>query len=180
MLTYAAVAAEYALLRGPVDARTIRSLSTADAVYGLAAVGVFGTGVLQMLYFGKGFSYYLRSPVLWSKVVLFTLVGAASVYPTLTFLRWQAELDREEVPVRRLLGLPIPTRSAPRTRPLRGVVSLELGLLTILPLLGSALHYGLGYAVPSSRKGIRCQSAGRDRGASWSPFSAPGWYAPYR
>ena len=99
MLTYGAAAAEYALLRGLVDARTIRSLSTVDAMDGLAAVGVFETGVLQVLYFGKGLSYYLQSPVLWSKVVLFTLVGVASIYPTLTFLRWQAELDREEVPV---------------------------------------------------------------------------------
>lgn len=144
MVVYAAVAAEYALLRGSVDADTIRSLATADAAYGLAAGGVFGTGVLQVLYFGKGLSYYLQSPVLWTKVVLFTLVGAASVYPTLTFLRWQAELDREDVPVKRLLGLPIPTRSAPRAGTLRRIIGLELALLTVLPLLGSALHYGLG------------------------------------
>ncbi len=32
MLTYAAVAAEYALLRGPTDAATVRSLGTADLV----------------------------------------------------------------------------------------------------------------------------------------------------
>lgn len=144
MGTYAAVAAEYALLRGSIDAPTIRSLGTADAAYGLAAVGVFGTGVLQVLYFGKGFSYYLQSPVLWTKVGLFTVVGAFSVYPTLTFLRWQAELDREEVPVRQMLGLTIPPCSAPRSRGLRRVIGLELGLLTMLPLLGTALHYGLG------------------------------------
>ena len=144
MVTYAAVAAEYALLRGTIDAPTIRSLGTADAAYGLAAVGVFGTGVLQVLYFGKGFSYYLHSPVLWTKVVLFTVVGLASVYPTLTILRWRAELDREEVPVQHFLGLTIPPRSAPRTRVLRRVIGLELGLLTVLPLLGTALHYGLG------------------------------------
>ena len=144
MVTYAAVAAEYALLRGTIDAPTIRSLGTADAAYGLAAVGVFGTGVLQVLYFGKGLSYYLQSPVLWTKVVLFTVVGLASIYPTLTVLRWRAELDREEVPVQHLFGLTIPPRSTPRTRVLRRVTGLELGLLTVLPLLGTALHYGLG------------------------------------
>lgn len=144
MVTYAAVAAEYALLRGSIDARTIRSLGTADAAYGLAAVGVFGTGVLQVLYFGKGFSYYLQSPVLWAKVGLFTVVGAASVYPTLTFLRWQAELDREAVPVKNLWGLSIPSRTAPCKEQLRAVTGVELALLTVLPLLGSVLHYGLG------------------------------------
>jgi putative membrane protein len=144
MVVYAAVAAEYLLLRGGPDAPTVRSLSTADAAYGLAALGVAGTGVLQVLYVGKGTAYYLQSPVLWAKVAVFTLVGAASVYPTLTVLRWQAELDGEAVPVRRLLGVRIPPRSAPCLPRLRGVVALELGLLTVLPLLGTALHYGLG------------------------------------
>ncbi|WP_263785173.1 DUF2214 family protein [Salinibacter grassmerensis] len=144
MLTYAAVAVEYALLRGPTDAATVRSLETADVVYGLAAVGVFATGVVQVLYFGKGFAYYLQSPVLWTKVGLFTLVGVASIYPTLTFLRWRAELDGEEVPVQNLLGLSIPSRSASCDRRLRSTVGVELALLTLLPLLGSALHYGLG------------------------------------
>jgi putative membrane protein len=143
MLVYAAVMAEYALLRGSVDAPTIRSLTAADTIYGLAAVGVFGTGVVQVFYFGKGAPYYLQSPVLWAKLALFTVVGAASIYPTLTFLRWRAELDREEVPVERLLGFDIPPRSAPRTGVLRKMVGLELGLLTVLPLLGSVLHYGL-------------------------------------
>jgi putative membrane protein len=144
MLVYAAVAAEYALLRGPLDAPTVRALGTADAVYGLAAVGVFGTGVVQVLYFGKGYAYYLQSPVLWTKIGLFALVGGASVYPTLTFLRWQAEVDGDAVPVRRLVGLIVPSRSAPRRGRLRGLIGIELGLLTLLPILGSALHYGLG------------------------------------
>lgn len=144
MLVYAAVAAEYALLRGPLDAPTVRALGTADAVYGLAAVGVFGTGVVQVLYFGKGYAYYLQSPVLWTKIGLFALVGGASVYPTLTFLRWQAEVDEDAVPVRRLFGLSVPSRSAPRRGRLRGLIGIELGLLTLLPILGSALHYGLG------------------------------------
>jgi len=144
MLVYAAVAAEYALLRGPLDAPTVRALGTADAVYGLAAVGVFGTGVVQVLYFGKGYAYYLQSPVLWTKIGLFALVGGASVYPTLAFLRWQAEVDGDAVPVRRLVGLIVPSRSAPRRGRLRGLIGIELGLLTLLPILGSALHYGLG------------------------------------
>jgi len=144
MVVYAAVAAEYLLLRGGVDATTVRSLGTADLAYGLAAVGVFGTGVLQVLYFGKGTAYYLQSPVLWTKVGLFTLVGIASVYPTLTFLRWQAELDADDVPVRRLLGIEIPSHSTPRLGRLKRTVALELGLLTLLPLLGTTLHYGLG------------------------------------
>ena len=144
MLVYAAVAAEYALLRGPLDAPTIRALSTADVVYGLAAMGVFGTGVVQVLYFGKGYAYYLQSPVLWTKIGLFALVGGASVYPTLTFLRWQAEVDENAVPVRRLFGLSVPSRSAPRRGRLRGLIGIELGLLTLLPILGSALHYGIG------------------------------------
>jgi putative membrane protein len=149
MLTYAAVAAEYALLRGDLDAPTARALGVADAVYGVSAVVVFATGVVQVLYYGKGYGYYIASPLLWSKVGLFSLVGLASVYPTMTFLRWQAELGEgsmagAEVPARRLVGLTIPTVSAPRLPRLRAVVLAELGLLTVLPLLGSALHYGLG------------------------------------
>jgi putative membrane protein len=116
MLTHAAVAVGHALLRGPIDAPTVRSLGTAGAVCGLAAVGVFGTGAVQVVCFGEGLAYCMQSPVPWTKVGLFTLVGMASVYPTLTFLRWQAELDREEAPVRSLLGLSIPPCSPPCDR----------------------------------------------------------------
>jgi putative membrane protein len=149
MLTYAAVAAEYALLRGSVDGPTIRSLGTADAVYGLSAVVVFATGTLQVLYFGTGVDYYLQSPLLWGKVGLFTLVGIASVYPTMTFLRWQAEASEVDgpgldAPPTRIAGLELPPASAPRLPRLRRVVAAELVLLTLLPFLGSALNYGLG------------------------------------
>jgi len=85
MLTYAAVAAEYALLRGSPDPPTIRALGAADAVYAGAAVGVFATGVLQTLYLGKGLAYYLQSPILWSKVGLFTLVGSPPSTPPSRF-----------------------------------------------------------------------------------------------
>jgi len=135
MLTYAAVATEYALLRGPLNPPTIRSLGTADAVYGVAAVGVFGTGVLQGLYVGKGLDYYLHSPLLWTKVGLFTVVGIASIYPTVTFLRWQSRLEEKDETA---ISPPASLR-----RRLRRLIRVELGLLTLLPLLGSALHYGL-------------------------------------
>ncbi len=178
MLTYAAVAAEYALLRSPPDATAIRSLGRADAVYGLSALAVFVTGVLQVLYFGKGLDYYLQSGVLWSKIGLFTLVGAASIYPTVTFLRWQSSLEEAandganehvatpagEAPGdapssgatdepaavsaseghRPTPAVPDDARSPAQRRTLRRIVLAELVLLTLLPLLGSALTYGIG------------------------------------
>jgi putative membrane protein len=106
-----------------------------------------------VLYFGKGLDYYLQSGVLWSKVGIFSLVGAASVYPTITFLRWQSAV--EEAPANPFpADAPdwgfVPTAafseaepSAVALRRLRHVVLLELGLLTVLPLLGSLLRYGL-------------------------------------
>mgnify|MGYP000279380695 CR=1 FL=1 len=57
---------------------------------------------------------------------------------------WGRPTSCEDVPVQNLLGLSIPPRAAPRNGQLRSTVGLELGLLTLLPLLGSALHYGLG------------------------------------
>lgn len=103
MLTYAAVATEYALLQG--------------------------------LYVEKGLDYYLHSPLLWTKVGLFTVVGIASIYPTVTFLRWQSRLEEKDETA---ISPPASLR-----RHLRRLIRVELGLLTLLPLLGSALHYGL-------------------------------------
>lgn len=56
-----AVAVQFVLIRGALDAANARRLSAADAVLGLSALTVLIVGLLRVFYFEKGASYYFHS-----------------------------------------------------------------------------------------------------------------------
>jgi putative membrane protein len=87
MLMYAALATETLTLKKELTLREAWRVSMADAVYGIAATLVLVTGILRVMYFGKGADYYLHQPVFWAKVTVFAVVSVLSIYPTISFLR---------------------------------------------------------------------------------------------
>jgi len=56
-----AIAIQFVLIRGALDAGNARRLSTADALLGLSALTVLVVGLLRVFYFEKGVSYYFHS-----------------------------------------------------------------------------------------------------------------------
>lgn len=75
-----------------------RRIQRCDRWYGLFAMLLLVVGFLRVYFFEKGSKFYFANPVFDAKLVLFVLVGIASIYPTLRFIRWGAQTRRGEAP----------------------------------------------------------------------------------
>lgn len=106
----------------------------ADAVYGTAATALLATGVLRLLYFGKGTEFYTENPVFWAKVIIFFAVASISLYPTFSYLLWIPKL-RQNIP---------PKLNAFRTNLINGIINVELVGFSSIPLLASMMARGIG------------------------------------
>jgi putative membrane protein len=103
----AAIAAEFVLIRQPVDPANARRLGLADMVVGISAGVLLVVGLLRVFYFEKGAAFYLHNAAFIAKMALFVAVALLSIYPTVKFLSWRkGGVDAAAVPaVRRILHL---------------------------------------------------------------------------
>lgn len=106
----------------------------ADAVYGISATVVLVTGILRVLYFGKGADYYLSNPVFYVKVAIFFVIGSFSLYPTVSFIGWVKGLLNGEAP--RLESL--------KLNRLIWLIRAEIVGFTLIPLLATIMARGIG------------------------------------
>lgn len=88
MLAFAALTVEVFNLKPEMTLNEAKKVAFADAAYGIAAMAVLITGILRILYFGKGTDYYLSNPFFYAKMAVFILVSLLSLYPTWTFIFW--------------------------------------------------------------------------------------------
>ena len=102
---YTTIAALFALLilehhsfKPALSARQAKRLIVLDLSYGLMAALVFSTGAARVIWFGKGWQYYLTNSVFLSKVGLFLLISLLSMLPTFTFLNWRPQLVAQQAP----------------------------------------------------------------------------------
>ncbi|BFM38104.1 DUF2214 family protein [Synechocystis sp. LKSZ1] len=98
MLSFGALGVEVFHLKPEMSLTEAKRVAFADIVYGIAAVMILVTGVLRVLYFGKGSDYYLNNPFFYVKVGIFVVVGLLSLYPTITFIFWFRDFQKNEVP----------------------------------------------------------------------------------
>jgi putative membrane protein len=95
----AAVAIEFALLRGELTLSSARRLQVTDLVLGIAAGALLVIGLLRVFLFEKGAAYYFHSHAFLLKFALFILVGLLSIIPTMEFLSWRSAINAGQVPV---------------------------------------------------------------------------------
>ncbi|WP_448534552.1 DUF2214 family protein [Parathermosynechococcus lividus] len=134
MVAFAALVVEHLTLRKELELKQAWRLVITDGLYGIAAITVLVTGILRVLYFGKGTAYYLSNPVFHLKVGFFILVGLLSLYPTISFLLWLKPLRQGQVPT---LELAVVQR-------LTWVIRAELAFLSGIPLLAAMMARGIG------------------------------------
>lgn len=131
----AALAVEVALFKPPLSVTQARRLQRTDLIFGVAAGAVLIVGALRVAWFEKPSAYYLHDAFFIVKVAAFLAAGLISIYPTITFLSWNAALRSGAVP----------EVSAERTRRVRMCLMLELTLIVVILACAALMARGLGY-----------------------------------
>lgn len=98
MLSFAALTLEALILKMELSLQDAWKIVIADVVYGISVVSLLATGVLRVLYFGKGRDYYLHNPFFYIKLSIFLVVGLLSIYPTISFIKWIKDLQQNQAP----------------------------------------------------------------------------------
>jgi putative membrane protein len=75
----------------PTRAEALR-LQRCDRWYGLSAMLLVVVGLLRVYYFEKGSAFYFGNPFFNAKLALFVAVGLVSIYPTVRFIKWRAQM----------------------------------------------------------------------------------------
>jgi len=130
-----AVAVQFVLIRGVLDAANVRRLSAADAVLGMAALTVLLVSLLRVFYFEKGASYYFHSVPFIVKLSVFVIVALASIYPTVQFASWRRAMK---------LGS-MPAVAPGKLRAIRRVIHWELVGVVVILLCAALMARGIGF-----------------------------------
>ena len=125
--------AEAVLLRGTLTAETIRRLGRIDLIYFGAAILVLATGFLRLMFGAKGPDFYLSWWPIYAKIGTFLVIACVSIVPTMTFIRWKREVDRDA-------AWQVPAADQKR---MRRFVTIELHLAALIPAFAVIMARGL-------------------------------------
>jgi putative membrane protein len=132
MLAFGALAIEAYTIKKDLSVEEAWRLVIADSVYGISITVVLITGILRVMYFGKGLDYYLSNHVFYTKMAIFILVSLFSLYPTFSFISWTKNLrDRQ-----------VPNLEISQVQKLSWLIRGELMGLTLIPLFAALLARG--------------------------------------
>jgi putative membrane protein len=128
-----ALVGELVLCRPGLGAEHARRLPVVDAIFFGAAMAALATGLLRLLFYAKGWMFYLPNPFFLAKMALYVAIALVSIRPTAAFLRWRrAAMEGGTMPgAAEVLGV-------------RKLVHIELGLLALMPLMAVLMARGIG------------------------------------
>jgi len=110
----------------------------ADAVYGISAALILFTGYLRLTQYGKGWEFYSHEPLFWVKMWGFMILGASSLFPTVTLIKRavaQQKIDASEF-------VPMSDKLVKR---MTTIINAELLAIFSIPFLASTMARGLWY-----------------------------------
>jgi putative membrane protein len=139
----ATLAVEVAMFKPPLTVQQARRLQRSDLMFGLSALAVLIVGALRVAYFEKPATYYLHDVFFLAKLAAFLAAALISVYPTITFLSWNAALKA---------GSP-PELGAGRTRGVRMCLMLELTAIMVILACAALMARGFGFLPSAARPG---------------------------
>ena len=116
-----------------------KTMAIADAVYGLAGLGVVVTGYLRVTQFGKGWEFYQHEPIFWLKLTLIAIAGAASFFPTVIIFKRSVEQQQNQ-------DVAIAPMSEELAARMTSIINAELLAIASIPLSAALMARGVGYA----------------------------------
>jgi putative membrane protein len=136
LVTSGCLVAERLLIKPDMSEEDQDTLTTADTVYGLAAVLLSGSGYLRVTEYGKGWDFYKYEPLFWVKLSLLGVMGASSFFPTTTIIRRAIEKRNNGA---------YPPMSEKLAGRMTSIVNAELLALGSIPLFATLMSRGVLY-----------------------------------
>jgi len=133
MVLMGSLITEHLLLKPSITKEQIKSLATIDLIYVIAVVMVLTTGILRWFVYGKGYDFYMSTPLFHIKLTLFFVLAILSIFPTLKILKWKRSVKNNFDPE-------ITEKSVKR---LLMFIRIELLILAIMPLLAVMIARGI-------------------------------------
>ena len=134
MALFATLFTEHLLIKPNISVQHAKSLVITDSIYGLSAITVLVTGLLRLMYFGKGVPFYMKNPYFHTKLTLFIIIGILSIWPTREILRWRKGLKENKAP----------ELDENKVKKLQMFIRVEILLVLIIPFLAVMMARGYG------------------------------------
>ena len=134
MLCFGALIYERISLKADPNRKEAISMVVADIIYGIAGIALLVSGIYRVIKFGQGSEFYTQNPIFWTKMVTIGLVGALSLYPTVTYVLWALPLSKDELPN-------VTNKLVSR---LRVIINIELVGFASIPFLATLMARGIG------------------------------------
>jgi len=123
---------EHLILKPSIKKDQIKSLATIDLIYLLSAIVVLTTGILRWFVYGKGYDFYMSTPLFHIKLTLFIIIGILSIFTPIKILKWRKQVKHGQEPDITEKGV----------KKLLMFIRIELLLIAIIPLLAVLIARG--------------------------------------
>lgn len=130
----AILAAQNALIRPGITPSSLHLAADLDRAYGASALLLIGVGFGRVYWGAKGSSFFLSSPLFWTKIGLFMTVALLSIPPTLRLIQWTKQTHQS--------GEFLP--SDEQIRRLQWWLRAEVWVLVLIPFVAAAMARGMG------------------------------------
>tara|TARA_Y100001968_G_C18914076_1_gene506657 strand:+ start:65 stop:520 length:456 start_codon:yes stop_codon:yes gene_type:complete len=134
MLCFGALIYERISLKTDPNRKEAISMVIADIIYGIAGIALLVSGIYRVIKFGQSSEFYTQNPIFWTKMITFGLVGALSLYPTITYVLWALPLSKGK----------LPNVSSNLVSRLRLIINIELVGFASIPFLATLMARGIG------------------------------------
>ncbi|GMH61560.1 hypothetical protein TL16_g03282, partial [Triparma laevis f. inornata] len=141
-LVVASLITERLLIKPDMNESDFDTAANADILYGISGTVVLVSGYFRATEFGKGWEFYAHEPIFWVKMLLFSVMGAASFFPTTKII--QRAITKKNA---QDAGEELPNPWSPALiKRLTSIINAELLAVSSIPLAATLMSRGVGYA----------------------------------
>jgi putative membrane protein len=133
IVIFIALSLELFIFKEKLNAKTSRLLTRIDGIYGIAAILVVGSGILNWMVLGKGYDYYVNNTFFIAKFGIFIIVGLLSIYPTVMFTKFRNRLKTSKDEF----------ISIPQHQLISRFIIIELILMVLMPVMATLMANGI-------------------------------------